>query len=538
MTRQLSPSRSNPGLRRGRKATLLAGLIIFVGTALPAASDDATLALCPEQTLVMGSTRTLGAAPQARSLIFETLIDLDETGNPVPKLARSWQISDDGLTYTFALRSDVHFHDGTPFTAAIAAESIRAAAADAGFGHVLDRVEASAPHTLEIILARPYWPLLNELAFEHNARMALRRSNAEGLLHRAGTGPFRLLRHAADGSGELMRNNSYWNTMPKLERLLWRAEPDPFVQVQAFGNGELDVIGAAEHHGALPYPAFRQLEAEQRFEVRYRSYGRHQVIDFNVTHPVLSDARVRQAIATAIDRTALVTERLAGLPSPTGILNPGPPVWPLGPEPSNAVAFDTSAADALLTQAGWQRSSPQATRARGEQPLALRMLVNRGEANAVAAAGFVKDSLAALGVELIIDDLIGAEVAARLRTGNFQLHMSHSCSATQLGCLGATGKYTARNDTQGLFTSPFLDTLIMDALGEREEPERHWAMQRVWVELHGRTVSTALFDVLKPIAVHRDIADVRFGTTPLTIDLTATTVSATRERRTGCLMTP
>lgn len=532
-------------LRRGHEPAVRAGQMVMVmvmavllGMAVPAraAGGDPASAACPEQTLIMGSTRTLAAAPQARTLIFETLLDLDDAGQPVPKLAKSWSISDDELTYTFTLRSDVQFHDGTPFNAAIAADSIlAAAAAGAGFGYVLERVEALTEHALRVELKRPYWPLLNDFALEHSARMALSTEAGDGILDHVGTGPFRLLGQTGGGSGELVRNDDYWGEVPRLERLLWRAEPDPFVQVQAFRDGELDVIGAAEHHGALPYPAFVELESDPRFTVSKRSYGRHQVVDFNVNHPILSDARVRQAIAAAIDRGALAEESLGGLPAAASLLNPGPPAWPLGPQAANAAVYDRAAADALLNEGGWRRSGAEPSRQRQGEALELRLLVNRGEANAVAAAHYLRDNLAELGVTLKIDAIIGAEVAAKLYAGDFELHMSHSCSVSQLGCLGATGKYTTRNDTQGLYSSPALDDLIMDALASHSEPARQQAMQRVWTELHAQAASTALFDVVKTMAVGRDIAEVRFGTTPLTLDLTDTRVRSNRTRRSGCL---
>ncbi len=70
-----------------------------------------------EQTLKIGAVKDFKKAIEGRSLVFETLVDVDKYGNPVPLLAESWETSDDGLTYTFHLRQGVRFHDGTPFDA-------------------------------------------------------------------------------------------------------------------------------------------------------------------------------------------------------------------------------------------------------------------------------------------------------------------------------------------------------------------------------------------------------------------------------------
>lgn len=500
-----------------------AGLAALVTVVLnPINSAFAQLASCEPATLRMAATRDFKASPQGRSLIFETLVALDNRGKPTPYLATSWETSADGRSYTFELRHDVRFSDGTAFVAETAAYSVRLAAERAGFGRYLERVDVSGPHQLQIRLTRPYWPLLTELAFEHLSKMV----DPAGAVSDAyrGTGPFVLVHHEPDVGAELVANPDYWGAKPQIDEIAWTTLQEPMEHIAALKAGQVDVIGATEHHGALPYQAFDELLGDPRFETRFRSYGRHQVLDFNVNHPMLAEVEVRQAINAGINRDRLVEELMSGIPSAEHTLNPPRPDWPLGPPQGGQSLYDPDRSRQLLDSAGWRLAETRDVRYRDGTPLELGLLVNGFESNAVAAAHFIVDALGRIGIRARIDPVPGALVGDRLKSGDFDIHVSHSCSMAQLGCLSAGGKYTRFNDTNGLFTSPELAGLIDDALGAAAMAEREAAFEALWQALAENVVGAPLFDVVKPMAHPTNVQGVEFGSTVLTIDLSNATI--------------
>lgn len=129
--------------------------------------------------------------------------------------------------------------------------------------------------------------------------------------------------------------------------------------------------------------------------VAYRSYGCHQVVDFNVTGPILADVGLRWAIGLSIDRDKLIS-LLAGIPRPVATLSPAAPEWSFGPSLMPA-RFDPVQAEALLAAPGWQRPAQNSsTRMRSGRALFIRVLVNAGESNAVIAANATRDQLSTI----------------------------------------------------------------------------------------------------------------------------------------------
>jgi len=507
-----------------------AALFIALSLACLAGEPGADTQSCAEKPLRIASTRDFKSSPQGRSLVFETLVALDNHARPVPLLATSWRISDDRREVVFELRREVMFHSGEPFDASAAAYAVREAATRAGFGRYVSEVAVIDSHRIRVSLTQPYWPLLNELSFEHLApvvepstKQRATRSGAAADSY-SGTGPFVLRQYRADVGADLIANANYWRQPPGIAVLQWKTMPDPDEHIPALKEGRVDVVGAAEHHGALPYDAFRALINDPRFETRFRSYGRHQVLDFNVTHPVLQDTEVRLAIHRGIDRQQLVQEHLGGIPAAETTLYPPRPEWSLGSVAMEQGVYDPARAADLLEAAGWQLAEQGRTRYRGGKPLAVALLVNQHESNALAAAHFVRGSLQQIGFKARVDAVPGSEVSRRLKAGDFDIHVSHTCSAAQLGCLGARGKYTRFNDTAGLYTTPALERRIDEALMAADGSQRSLLFEKLWRDLDQHMVGTPLFDVVKPMAHRVGVRGIGFGSTVLSMDLSGAEV--------------
>jgi ABC-type dipeptide/oligopeptide/nickel transport system permease component/ABC-type transport system substrate-binding protein len=282
--------------------------------------------------------------------VFEGLVRFAADGDAAPALAESWDISPDGLVYTFHLRRHVRFSDGTPFDASTAKFSLdRARAPDANNPQrarlaAIAAIDVLAPDTLRLRLARRSSGLLQSLAWAAFVMVAPA-SAAGNALHPIGTGPFKFLEWRRGDSLELVRNADYWGEPAKLETLRFRFIADPTAAYAALMAGDLDVFSN--------YPApesFAQFKRDARFRVYVAPSESETLLAFNHRRAPLADLRVRRAISMALDRRAIIDGAMYGYGTPIG--SHFPPSNPAYVDLTGRYPHDLAAAKALLRAAG------------------------------------------------------------------------------------------------------------------------------------------------------------------------------------------
>ncbi|MEO1001442.1 MAG: ABC transporter substrate-binding protein, partial [Pseudomonadota bacterium] len=228
--------------------------------------------------------------------VYEGLTRFEESGAIVPALAESWEISDDGLTYTFTLREGVTFHDGSSFEASDVVFSLdRARAEDSTNAQKqlysgIASVEAPDDQTVVLTLSAPNGNMLFNLAWGDAVIVAP--ENAEDLTTNAvGTGPFTVAEWRQGDSIELARNDAYWGDAPVLESATFKFVSDPTAAFAAMMAGDIDAFPG--------YPApetLVQFEADPRFRVITGSTEGETILSTNNQEGPLADVRVRRAI--------------------------------------------------------------------------------------------------------------------------------------------------------------------------------------------------------------------------------------------------
>ena len=283
--------------------------------------------------------------------VYEGLVQFAADGSAQPRLALSWEISSDGLTYVFHLKSGVRFHDGSEFDAAAAKYSLERILAPGSTNpqrarlRAIRAVEAVDPLTLRVQLTRRSGGLLQSLAFG-SAVMVSPTSAINNAVQPIGTGPFRFLRWRRGDSITLERNPDYQGPPALLRQVTFKFITDPTAAFAALMAGDVDAFSN--------YPApesFPQFAADRRFKVFTGTTEMETVLGLNERVAPLHNLLVRRAISYALDRRAIIDGAMFGYGTPIG--SHFPPGNPAYVDLTGLYPHDLAKARELLAQAGY-----------------------------------------------------------------------------------------------------------------------------------------------------------------------------------------
>lgn len=345
----------------------------------PAAQEPANQG--PKQLIVGRGGDSVGLDPiretdgetfKVTENIYDTLVGYAEQSTEVvPSLAEKWEISPDGLTYTFTLRQGVKFHDGTDFNAEAVVwnferwmdKSHPFHNADGYYyyndmfggykgdpNHVIQSVEAVDSHTVKFTLNYPLAPFIQNLGmspFAIASPAAVQAAGADGFMEKpVGTGPFKFVEWKRNDTITLEKNPDYWNPgYPKVDKLVFKVIPENTARLTALINGEIDLMD-----GLNPDDA-DTVEANSDLQLILRPSMNIGYIGFNVEKAPFDNPKVREAIAHAINKPAIIEAFFAGLGEPA--VNPMPPtLWGHNDDIQDR-DYNLEKAKQLLTEAGF-----------------------------------------------------------------------------------------------------------------------------------------------------------------------------------------
>jgi len=297
----------------------VAGLLGLNALTAPVLAADVTIGMQLEPPTL---DPTAGAAAAIDEVVyanvFEGLVRFAEDGSIQPALAESWSVSDDGLVYTFKLREGVRYHDGSEFDAAdvkFALDRIGAedsANAQKALYKAIASVDIVDDATIAITLTQPTGAMLFNLAWG-DAVIVAPESAAGNATNPIGTGPFKFSKWNRGDSIEIVKNPNYWGTAAQIDKATFKFISDPTAAFQAVMAEDIDAFPG------FPAPEILdQLKTDPRFEVVVGSTEGETILSMNNKSTVLSDKRVRKAIAHAINRQEIIDGAMFGYGTPIG----------------------------------------------------------------------------------------------------------------------------------------------------------------------------------------------------------------------------
>jgi peptide/nickel transport system substrate-binding protein len=440
--------------------------------------------------------------------VFDTLVEPDANLEMRPALAESWTVSSDQLTWTFHLRKGVTFQDGSPFTADDVVYSYRRIIDEKlanvdKFSAVTD-VSAPDDDTVLIRVKQPTPNLLTNLGGFKGMAIVQRKNVESGQIatHPVGTGPFAFASQKSGDSIMLAANPHYWGGRPKVPGVTFRFISEPSTALSALQAGEIDWTDS------IPTQRVAQLKNDDSIELAVTPSNDYWYLALNEAREPWMDARVRQAIAYAIDRKAIVQATSYGTATANQLAIPEGNPWYT---PYDTYRYDIEKAKSLLAEAG---ASPET----------LDMLVTSEYPETVTAAQVIADNLKPLGITVNIRTVDFATWLDEQNTGNFDMLMMG-----WLGNIDPDDFYYAQHHTDGSsnaqkFSNPDVDRLLDAGRVETNQQARHAdyakaatiiADQVSYLYLYNPSVIQAWTTNLSGYEARRDGA-IRFRTASLT----------------------
>ncbi|MGR3371930.1 MAG: ABC transporter substrate-binding protein [Pseudooceanicola nanhaiensis] len=284
------------------------------------------------------------------SNIFEGLTRFAADGSIIPGLAESWDISDDGLEYTFHLQEGVKFHDGTDFTADDVKFSLdRARAEDSANAQKalfagIENVEVVDPATVKVTLSAPNGSFLFNMAWG-DAVIVAEESIGDIKSNPVGTGAFKFDNWVQGDHIDIVKNPDYWGTPAELEKVTFKFISDPTAAFAAMMAEDVDSFGAFPAPENLP-----QFDADPRFKVLVGSTEGETILAINNKMPPFDNVKVREAVAHAINRQEIIDGAQFGYGTPIG--THFAPHHPDYVDLTGLSEYDPEKSKALLEEAG------------------------------------------------------------------------------------------------------------------------------------------------------------------------------------------
>lgn len=360
-----------------------------------------------------------------QSLVYEPLVNLDKKGNIVPWLATSWDIRDSGRKIVMQLRKDVKFTDGQVFNAAVVKQNFDAVLSNVkrhSWLPLIDKlvqVNVVDDYTVAFELKEPHPHFLLELTMIRPVRFLSPggfASDGKTFAKPIGTGPFMLAEYVKDERAVFVRNDQYWGSKPKLEKIIIKPVPDSNSRLMALMAGEVDLIKGSGVT-AVSYQDLASLKENKDLVISTEMGDVSQFLLINPAVKPLNDRLVREAVALAVDREEINQAAYAGMEKLAETM-----FSPRIPEiagKAKAPRRDEKKAAELLAGAGWKDADGDGCLEKGGDKLEFMCNIRSDVAAQKIMAETLQSRLKGIGIKMDISAVESSIYYDRRTKGDF-----------------------------------------------------------------------------------------------------------------------
>lgn len=493
-------SKTNEALTPKEGGTLL------VGIGVPIVSD----LLDPHRSASPGNSRV------QRSLFDSLVVELPN-GEFGPWLATSWEISEDGLTYTFNLSDDVKFTDGTVFNAEAVKFnfdrilSLESPGLALNYIGSLQETKVVDEFTVSFTFEKPFAPFLRYLATENLGIVSpqgVADRGDEFTVNPVGTGPFFITSYTLGTEYVLERNPDY-NWAPEnanhkgpayLEKLIFKIITEEATRVSALQGGDIQVIDTIPPQNLVPI--------QQNYNVQEEELLNYNAsIHFNTTKGILQDKKLREALRLAVDWDTIVNNIYLGTYQRAySVLSPS--LFGFDSSLENSWEFNVANAEALLEEAGWKKGT-DGIREKDGQKLKLDMIdfyANREKRMDVMT--IVQNAWKNIGIELNISTTSVGDYQEKSKAGDYDLWIGSQYGPDPDGVLRPT--LLAKTGFHDRYANNEIINLLDQATIEMDTQKRGQLYKDVQKIVHDEVYAIPVYVLPYTVASIKSVYDIRF----------------------------
>lgn len=440
--------------------------------------------VCYKPSIINPLFTTQSVSAPLQALIFNELIRWNAKGEIEPDLAERWDISQDGLVYTFYLRRGVKFHDGVECTAEDVKFTFdkiidpKITSPFCSFFKIVKDFKTPDKYTFQVILNKPspsfIYRLIRPIAPKHLLENADFK-NASFNFHPIGTGPFRFKEWGKDNRLTLEYNLDYYEGRPYLDKIIVETYPDSQALWSGLMRGEVDLSLFIEREN------YEIIKNDPAFKTYAFPADYYYAIVYNLDDAILADKKIREAIAYGIDRKNLIEKIGFGYgeecngPFYPDSIGFNPQVEPMEFNPDKALE--------LLAGAGWKDLNRDGILEKDGQDLEIRMLVDERNDTYQQMARLIRQQLQAIGIKLTVqlynDD--SALTEEFLKQNKSQAQLKLLLAGIEPDSVGLNWLSTESERAHNLWRYRNSEVERYFALGKinQEEKKRRWIYQEI-----------------------------------------------------------
>lgn len=388
-----------------RLASLLLTFIFFVSPAY-AASDTFVQALLGDPTNLLPVLASDNASHAIIDKVYDSLLKYNPQMELEGELAESWEVLESGKVIVFHLKRNVKWHDGMPFTAHDVEFTYRKMIdpqIPSPYGskfQTIERLEIIDDYTLRVLYKEALSPALSSWTLWIMPKHLLENENfltTSYARHPVGTGPYKFGRWLSGERIDLIRNESYYDGAPTINRIIYRVIPDQTTMFMELYQENIDMM-------SLTPIQYSKLTTTEYFEQHYRRYRYpnlgYTYLAYNLSNPMFSDKDIRQALNRAVNKQEIIDGVLLSL----GNICTGPFVprsWAYN-EHIQLQTFDPAEALRVLNQKGWIDTDNDGILDKDGKDFAFTIITNQGNFQRQQAAEIIQKRLREIGIEVRI----------------------------------------------------------------------------------------------------------------------------------------
>lgn len=456
----------------------------------------------------------------AQDFVYEGLTAF-ENGEVKPCLAESWDISEDGKEYTFHLRTDVKFTDGSPLTAEVVKMNF-----DAMMMHkedhsflesinLMKEVTVVDEHTVKITYEEAYYPILQELSLSRPVRIMAKASFPEdgdtgnGIKEPIGTGMCKLKEHVEEQYAVFERNEDYWGEKPKFKEVKIVVTPDGDTSVNALKAGEVDMIFDIESR--LTPDAFKELESSG-FAGHVSEPLSTVSLILNSSYGPTQDLKVRQALNYGVNKEVISENVFYGLQKPAETFFDK--AVPYCDVELNTYQFDKEKAEQLLEEAGWKLEDGAKYRTKDGKELEMGFYFD-GENVIYKTLGEVLQSeWEKIGIKLNLEAMERQVLIDQQKSGEFDITITETWGDPYdphtLVAYMANEEYADYQAQKGLPMKEELDEKIHQVIVETDEEKRQELYTYILTTIQEQAAYLPISNTTRLVACEPDITGIKF----------------------------